>query len=344
VTDEPRGVDVHAHAVPRSFLEQVARSGLGDVDVARADGAYVLTFPGKKPLRPVAGIMLDFEERLHWLDEEGMERQLVAPWLDVHGQDLDPKVGREWVRSLNDCLAEEVASTGGRVQALATLHLADGKAAAEELARAVEELGMRGCMLPTNVSAGALSDAGYEPLWEAAESLGAPVTLHPPTVSPSNALFRERPAFKGVFGRLIDTTVAAADLVVAGVLDRYPDLRLVLVHGGGFLPYQTGRFDREFGGSDAGLHAVPSEYVRRLFYDTVLMSPDALGLLFSVVGSAHVVIGSDYAAGPKYRNPGKLADALFACTDDPEVRAAVLRENADRLYAAPATEGPSRPA
>ena len=134
-----RGVDVHAHAVPRRFLERVAATGLGAVDVARSGDGYVLTFPHAKPLRPAGGIMLDFEERLRWLDEQEMERQLVAPWLDVHGQELEPAVGREWVRSLNDLLAEEVAATGGRVEALATLHLADGDAAATELARAVKE-------------------------------------------------------------------------------------------------------------------------------------------------------------------------------------------------------------
>ena len=83
------GIDVHGHGVPRQFLEEVKRTRLGGVDVAPTDkGGYIVTFPGCKPLRPAAGIMLDFANRLGWLDGQGMQQQLIGPWLDVHGQEL----------------------------------------------------------------------------------------------------------------------------------------------------------------------------------------------------------------------------------------------------------------
>src|SRR4051812_33561319 len=75
------GIDVHAHGVPQQFLEEVKRTRLGGVDVTDADGGYVVTFPGRKPLRPAAGIMLDFTHRLGWLDTQGMQQQLIGPWL-----------------------------------------------------------------------------------------------------------------------------------------------------------------------------------------------------------------------------------------------------------------------
>src|SRR5688572_2553998 len=170
------GIDVHAHGVPKQFLEEVKRTRLGGVDVAAADGGgYILTFPGCKPLRPAAGIMLDFTQRLTWLDSQGMQQQLIGPWLDVHGQELPAKDGEVWVRQLNDAMAETVAASSRRLLAHATLHLADPKVASRELERCVKTLGMTGCMIPTDLPEGALHEARYDALWEAAQSLAIPI-------------------------------------------------------------------------------------------------------------------------------------------------------------------------
>jgi aminocarboxymuconate-semialdehyde decarboxylase len=335
VSDAGEGVDVHAHGVPGQFLEEVRRTGLGGVTVEAGDGRYVVTFPGGQPLRPVAGIMLEFAGRLGWLDEQGMRRQLIAPWLDVHGQELPPGPGADWVRLLNDAMADAVATGGGRLLAHATLHLADPQVAARELDRTVRELGMTACMIPTNLPQGTLDESRYDAVWEAAQALGAPVVLHPPTVAPSGCLFGDLPRFRGLYGRLIDSTVAAARLIVAGVFDRFPDLRLVLVHGGGFLPYQTGRFDREYDAGDAGgglEHGLPSDYVRRFYYDTVLLSAPSLRLLFELIGADRVVIGSDYAATPVERAGGRLTDALDQTGVDARTRELVLHRTAESLF------------
>ena len=322
------GVDIHAHGVPARFLETVRKTGLAGAKVEVSDGRYVLTFPGAVPLRPVAGIMLEFEQRLKWLDEQGMRHQMVAPWLDVDGQELPKADGQEWARQLNDALAEAVAATGGRLLAHATLHMADAQAAARELERAASKLGMTGCMVRTNLPQGHLKEDRYDAVWEAAQSLGIPIVLHPPTDGPSTCMFQELPKFKGLFGRLIDTTVVAAQLIQSGVFDRYPDLRLVLMHGGGFLPYQTGRFDRESGEKGK----LPSDYVKKFYYDTVLMSPAALRLLLEFIGAGRVMIGSDYGASPKERSGLKLTDALDATGVDGATRNKVVRETAQSLF------------
>jgi aminocarboxymuconate-semialdehyde decarboxylase len=331
VSEAVDGVDVHAHGVPGPFLEEVRRSGLGGVTVEASEGRYLVTFPGEQPLRPVAGIMLHFAERLGWLDEQGMRQQLIAPWLDVHGQQLPPGPGQDWVRLLNDAMADAVAMSRGRLLAHATLHLADPAAAARELGRAVDRLGMTGCMIPTNLPEGELADGRYDALWEAAQSLRVPIVLHPPTVAPSGCLFGDVPRFKGLYGRLIDTTITAARLILAGVLDRFPDLRLLLVHGGGFLPYQTGRFDREFGGDVAG-GGLPSDHVKRFYYDTVQLSGPALRLLFEMIGADRVMIGSDYAATSAERGGGRLTGALDESGVDGPTRQMVLHETAEDLF------------
>ncbi len=324
------GIDIHAHGVPRQFLEEVKRTRLAGVDVAAADGGgYVLTFPGCKPLRPAAGIMLDFTQRLGWLDDQGMQQQLIGPWLDVHGQELPPAHGQVWVRTLNDAMAETIASSGKRLRAHATLHLADPQAAARELERCTKALGMTGCMIGTNLPEGELCENRFDALWEAAQSLDIPIVLHPLMDGPAACMFHQLPRYKNLYGRLIDSTVVATQLILAGVFDRYPKLRLVLVHGGGFLPYQTDRLDREFGAKDEKL---PSDYVKQFYYDTVLMTAPALQMLFSLVGAGQVMIGSDYAAGPVERPGPKLTQALDASGIDAAGRKAVVRDTAEALF------------
>jgi aminocarboxymuconate-semialdehyde decarboxylase len=324
------GIDVHAHGVPREFLEEVKRTRLGGVDVAPADkGGYIVTFPGCKPLRPAAGIMLDFANRLAWLDGQGMQQQLIGPWLDVHGQELPAADGQVWVRQLNDALVESIASSGRRLLAHATLHLADPQAAARELERCVKKLGMNGCMIATNLPKGELHENRYDALWEAAQSLDVPVVLHPLMDGPAACMFQQTPRFKNVYGRTIDTTITAAQLILAGVFERYPKLKLVLVHGGGFLPFQSDRLDREFGEKGKKL---PSDYMKQLYYDTVNMSAPALQMLFSLVGSGQVMIGSDYAAGPVERPGPKLTAALDATGVDAATRRKIVRETAESMF------------
>ena len=323
------GIDVHAHGVPPQFMETVRKSSLGGVKVEGGNGKYTVTFPGAEPLRPVTGVMVDFTERLNWMDGQGLQHQLIAPWLDVHGQELPAAQGQEWVSELNNAMAEQVSNSGGRLRAYATLHLADPAAAARELARANSKLGMTGSMLPTFFPQGDLADAKYDAVWEAAQSLDMPIVLHPTTDSPSGCMFGSLPKLKGLYGRPIDTTVVATQLITSGVFDRFPKLRLVLVHGGGFLPYQTGRFDREYKGP-TGLPA--SEYVKRFYYDTVLMSTPALKLLFELVGTGQVMIGSDYAATSVERKAPKLTSALDATGIDAASRKKVVHETAEALF------------
>ena len=324
------GIDIHAHGVPPKFMEAVMKSRLAGVTVEGSKERYNLTFPGTSgPLRPIEGVMIDYTERLKWMDGQNMRQQIIAPWLDIHGQELPAQDGQEWVRQLNDAMADQVAGSGGRLLAYATLHLADPKAAAKELERASSKLGMTGSMLPCSLPQGALSEARYDALWEAAQSLNLPIVFHPLMDGPSACMFGATPRFRNLYGRLIDSTVLAAQLIMAGVLDRYPKLKLVLVHGGGFLPYQTGRLDREFTGP-TGLAA--SDYVKRFYYDTVLMSTPALRMLLELVGTGQVMIGSDYAATSVERKAPHLLEALDGTGIDPAGRKKVVRETAAEMF------------
>lgn len=329
-TSELWGIDIHGHAVPEGFLREMARTRASGVEVDATDGRYVLTFPNGKALRPCAGNMLDFTGRPTWLDRQGLRQQLVAPWLDVHGQELPSPAGTVWVRELNDAMTQAIAPARERLLPYATLHMANAGAAARELERAVGDLGMSGCMIPTNFPGGHLAETRYDALWEAAEALGVPVVLHPPTVAPSGCLFgSDMPDFRALYGRLIDTTVTAARLVVAGVLDRHPGLRLVLVHGGGFLPYQSGRFEREYGGKLKG--ASPTDHVRTFYYDTTLMSGPAIRMLVELVGAGRLMLGSDYGSAP-VGSDALITDGLRDAKLEGDARDGILRKNAEQIF------------
>jgi aminocarboxymuconate-semialdehyde decarboxylase len=328
----PSGIDVHGHGVPRAFLESQRRSRRQRVQIELDDGTggYVVTFPGRPPLRPISRQMLDFTERLGWLDDQGLQRQHVAPWLDVDGQELEAASGQVWVRELNDHMAHVAAASSNRLMAHATLHLADAGAAAKELERCHRDLGMRGCMIPTHVPQGELTDPPYDGLWECAQALRIPIVLHPPTTGPSSRMEGIR-EFGGLFGRLIDTTTVATQLLVSGVFDRFPRLLIILVHGGGFLPYQSGRLDREQAGrpNQWGVQGRLSDYVRRYYFDTVLMSASSIRFLVQFAGDDRVMLGSDY---PFTADAPRIARAVQDAGLGATAAAAVDRGTARRLF------------
>jgi aminocarboxymuconate-semialdehyde decarboxylase len=190
---------------------------------------------------------------------------------------------------------------------------------------------MRSAMIPAAQPVGRLSDPGFDALWSVATELDVPIVLHPPTKAPSNDLMAQFPALNGLFGRQIDTTLTTAELVQTGVFDRFPGLRLVVVHGGGFLPYQAARFDRDAKGGQPD-RRLPSDVVRSLYYDTVLLSSAAVRFLYDYAGAERVLIGSDFGAAPKERAGVQVTAAVRGAADDPGVTDAVLAGNARVLF------------
>jgi aminocarboxymuconate-semialdehyde decarboxylase len=323
-------VDVHGHGVPRDFMEWACAAQPGGATVTKTDaGSYVVTFPGTAPTRPLKPQLLNLDQRAGWLAAQGAALQLLGPWLDVQGQELDPVAGGEWVTRLNDSLAAAAASSGGQLRALASVHLADPAAAARELERCAAEHAMTGIMIPTDFPGGDLADDRYAPLFEAAAGLRMPIILHPPTTGPS-ACVPGMKAWGMVYGRTLDTTMLAVRLITARVFDKYPGVQIVLVHGGGMLPYQAGRMQRGMAEKQGGPGpAAAAADLTRFYYDTVLLEPPALRMLAEVAGPGQVLIGSDY---PFVDADPPLLGAFRQLTLADADRQAMLRGNADRLF------------
>jgi aminocarboxymuconate-semialdehyde decarboxylase len=266
------------------------------------------------------------------MDRMGVEVQLLAGWIDLTGYDLTGREGLSYSRAQNDCLAEEAAREPSRLRAVATIPLQDPTAAAGELERAMGDLGMAGVQIATTVGPDWLDRAGLDEVWEAAEALGAFVILHP--MAPLSGVTLDRYFMDNSVGRPAETTIALAGLMYSGVFDRFPGLQMCVVHGGGFVPFQIGRLDRgyeakpELAAKVAG--KLPSEYLSRLYVDTVVHSPGVLRFLVDTLGADRVLVGTDYPFEMGDDDPVALVDAVPGL--EPSQREAILSGNARRLF------------
>jgi aminocarboxymuconate-semialdehyde decarboxylase len=291
-----RTIDCHAHYVsPLAVKAAKDHSDRYGVRVVTVPGGDRIDLPGEAAARPLAPDLLDLSRRGEKL--AGFTGQVVGTWMDVTGYRLTPELGVRWSELLNDSFAEDLRNWGGamRFWPLANVPMQDGPAAAKELERTVAHHGFRGAMIATNVAGANLDEPRFDPFWQKAQELSVPVVLHPFAVIGPDRL--ERFYLNNAIGNPTDTTIAAASLIFGGVLDRFPDLQIVLMHGGGFVPYQYGRFDAAYTVrpepkvNGAGM---PRDYLRRFLFDTIVFRPAVLRYLIETVGADRVVLGTDY--------------------------------------------------
>jgi aminocarboxymuconate-semialdehyde decarboxylase len=321
-------IDTHVHSLPEPLLRDVAGrdDGASGVAARRTEDGWLVTVEGAAP-KLVRPPMTDAGRRAAIAAKQGVTAQLVSPWLDAQPTAaMSEGQARDWSRRLNEALGEQQDGSGVLVTVPLTAH------APADLALAAGQ-GAAGLILSTSPpGAGDLADPVLEPLWEAAAGLAVPVVLHPPTEGPSRVL-PGAAEFGNTFCRLVDSTFAVTKLLLSGVLDRHPALRLVVVHGGGFLPYQSLRLD---GGhrADALAHYDierdhPSDYLTDLYFDTVAMKPAAIRFLAESVGPGRVLLGSDYPF--PLGDPAPVETVRAAGLGD-AATAAVLGGNAGRLF------------
>jgi aminocarboxymuconate-semialdehyde decarboxylase len=285
-------IDVHNHFYPPEYLDALS-AGRSVVRVTTdAEGNPLLHYPGDYNVAVPGHRDIDYRQRV--LEREGVTTQvLTLTTPGTHVESAERAV--ELARLVNDAFARIVAERAPRFAALATLPLNDPRASVVELRRAVEELGLPGAMLFSNVNGVALADERYWPLYEAADGLGAVLHIHP--TSPVGVEAMTEYWLMPLVGFPFDTTLAAAKLVFSGVAERFPRIRWVLSHLGGAIPYLAERLDRgyrAFRECRAYIGKPPSEYLKTWYYDTVNFDTRALALAIEFAGARHVLAGSDY--------------------------------------------------
>lgn len=321
-------VDVHNHFYPPAYLDAL-RDGQGSVRVTHdAEGNPLIHYPGDYNVAVQGHRDIAYREEV--LEKHGVDKQLIT--LTTPGTHVEERARAVRLAQLvNDSFAE-IVSSRRRFAALATLPLNDPAASAQELERAVRELGMPGAMLFGNVNGAALAEERFWPIYERANELDAVLYIHP--TSPAGVEVMTSYWLMPLVGFLFDTTLAAAHLVFAGVPERFPRIRWVLGHLGGAIPYLAERLDRgyhAFRECRAHIERTPSQILKdRFYYDTVNFDPDALDLAVRFAGAQHILAGSDY---PHQIGsiPGML-QSISALQAPEEDRNDILGGNAARLF------------
>jgi aminocarboxymuconate-semialdehyde decarboxylase len=291
-------IDIHAHILPEETIRRLGKEAprLAPKLVARGDGSTVMEIAGRVVQNPMPREGWDLDLRLADMDLHGVAMQAICATVHTFYYDQEPALGAACAIIQNDEIAAVARRHPTRFVALATLPLRDPQRAADELKRAMGALGLRGAQIGTNVNGRNLDDPALEPVWTAANELKAFVLVHPHGEILSGDRLQSY-YMRNFVGLPFETTMAGAALVFGGVIERYPDINFCLCHGGGFLPYQAGRFLHAFkvrGEPRVRLRGSPQDSLARLHYDTIVHSQRALEFLLATAGSERVLMGSDY--------------------------------------------------
>ncbi len=313
-------IDVHAHFVPPEILEDIrARGSEYGVDLLEIEpGCHCCKFEYGLQIRSFFESILSVDRRLETMDENGIGRELLSVWADIFGYGLPAAKGAEWHRVLNDSLARVAESRPDRFSWMCSGPLQDASLAASELERC-KGAGAIGTMVAASVAGENLGDCDLDEFWAACQSLNMPVFIHP--AQPVSEGRARNFGINQVIGYTTDSAYAIGSLILSGVLDRFPDLQIILSHGGGTLPFLIGRFDAmhethaaKAGGDIAKLS--PSAYLPRFRYDTILHDAGALQYLKGLVGVGRIVLGSDEPFPIGDSNPlGSLRAARFSADE-----------------------------
>ncbi|HLZ05329.1 MAG TPA: amidohydrolase family protein [Bradyrhizobium sp.] len=285
-------IDCHAHLVPPALLDAIRaeQAKFPSIRLIEEGGSLGFAFAGNKPTRPVSRPLSDIAGRLAWLDSNKIDRQIVGGWLDMFGYEIPAEEGLRWSRLINTHLAK-IAKEQPRFIPLATVPLQDGARGAEVLKEAHSQ-GFKGAMIGTQPKGrgGVLDDPSLLPFWEAANSLGSIIFIHPVFESGDDRVHDYGMA--NAVGRITDTLIAMSRLIYAGHIARFGNVRIVAGIGGAALPYVIGRLRRNYS-LDKDKLGDPDAALAAMYYDTIVQDSRALRYLADIVGPARIMMGSD---------------------------------------------------
>jgi aminocarboxymuconate-semialdehyde decarboxylase len=328
-------IDIHFHVLPPAFVDAVQRHHFGGVialDRSKPTAALLHRPPAGVTVEqgpPLLPQLMDVREILAEMDRRKLDAAAISPPPQLFAYWARADEGERIARTVNDGLAEMRRAHPDRFLPLASLPLQDGERAARELARACGDLRLYGAALCTHVNGIDLDLANLDPLFSAAQRLDVPLFLHPQNAGDVSRL--QDYHLWNLVGFMTETAVAAARLLMSGTFERFPRLKVVLAHGGGFLPYQLGRLDHGYAVRpelQARLPKPPTAYLSNIFCDSLVHNDRALRFLIERVGADHVVLGSDHPFDMGSSTPVDAVRALRLARGEEE---AILGGNLARL-------------
>jgi len=310
-------IDIHAHITPQSLWKAIdAKKDWYGFRHEPGEGLGAMVGGGMRTGFSTPKLHYTVEERLEDMDEQKVDVQVLSIHMPFVGYHLVAAQGLALAREFNDDIGAIVRQNAARLAGLATLPVQDVKSAIGELERAVTKLGLKGAALDTQVNGEQWDEPKFLPFFKAAESMGAVLFYHP---QPQNNFLFERIKRHGLsnsLGVILDDAIVAAVLICGGVLEKCPDLKVCIAHGGGPACYAMGRLDRTWHGraQTRGTPQPPSAYQKKLYYDTVVGSEEALRFLLDRVGADRVVLGSDWPFVPWHPSPVTWVENLKSLT------------------------------
>ena len=323
-------VDIHCHVLTPAADELVAPVFRPETDALFKFANEATREVNRQQGQTVRTKLTSIEERLKTMDKLGIDMQAISPAPNQYYYWTDPELCRQTSRLINDNIAGIVAANPDRFVGLGTVPLQAPELAVAELERVVKELGLRGVEICTDVAGEELSGDRFRPFFAKAEELGVVLFMHPSGYTDGGRLADHY--FINVIGNPLASTVAVAHLIFGGVLEAYPRLRMVIAHGGGFLPAYSGRMDHAARArSDCRrlIKKPPTSYLKKLYFDTIVFTDHQLEYLVRQWGADRVLLGSDYPYD--MATPDPVGHVLSAKKLSREEKIAVLGGNAARL-------------
>jgi aminocarboxymuconate-semialdehyde decarboxylase len=292
-----RTIDTHAHILNDETMRLISKEVPKIAVTLKDEKAAVTTLDvGGVAYHPFIRGGWNIEDRLKDMDNTLVDVQVLSATPQTYFYDQEPAIGVTVSKIQNEQIAKHVKDHPSRFIGIATLPMQAPEQAAAELRRGITQLGLRGAMIGSNVEGKNLDDPSLEVFWKTAEELDAFIFIHPAHVAAANRL--KDYYLRNFIGNPLDTTIAAGCLVFGGVMEKFPNLNVVLAHGGGFVPYQTGRWIHGWHERkpepQVKLKKSPEASIAKLRYDTILHAAPQLESLIGWVGPERVLLGSDY--------------------------------------------------
>lgn len=318
-TDRPKVVDVHCH-----YLNPEVAAAAADLDIVKHDPSVIYANALTRQtnvaqMKDRAPRLTGIDQRLEDMDRMGIDIQAISPAPFQYFYFAEPERGAALARRVNEGIAALVAATPQRFVGIGSVPLQNPELAVQELDHAMGRLGLRGVEINTNVNGLNLTDPalGLDPFFARANALGAVVFLHPVGFSEGARLTNHY--FNNVIGNPLDTTIAVSHLIFDGVVARYPDIKFIAAHGGGYVAHYWARMDHAWRARPdcrTVIDQPPSTYLKTFYVDTMVFDPEMLRRLVDTFGAERVLLGTDYPYDMGEEHPRELIASVRNLTAD----------------------------
>ncbi|MEB5450844.1 amidohydrolase family protein [Virgibacillus pantothenticus] len=314
-------VDFHTHIISEEFLDLANKYGDPRWPVIQKTcscGANIMINGSK--FREVTSQAWDIKQRLQDMDREGIDIQVLSPIPVTLSYWSDPEKGLEMAKFQNNFIASIVKEYPNRFLGLGTVPLQDVHLAINEMERSMNQLGLSGLQIGTNINGKNLDDLSLKPFFRYANDWKVPLFVHPWATLGKERMQQHH--FMYTLGMPSETSLAAGSIIMSGMLDQFNDLKLCFAHGGGSLPYLLPRLDKGWNvwPQIRKTEQPPSEYAKLLYYDSLVYDETNLQLMINRIGIDQIIVGTDYPFLLRESPAGDVINKLIKLNDQERMK------------------------